>query len=1119
MVTDLSSYIPIDRRHALARSKQLPERASGAALFADVVGFTVLAEALVRELGARRGAEELTAQLNRVYESLIGAVHRFRGSVVGFSGDAITCWFDDAGIGSWGLGDGEVSPAPTPSTLSPATLRAVACGLAMQRSMRQLTVVATPAGALVTLAIKVAVASGSVRRFLVGSPSIQLLDVLAGRTLDRLAAAEHSAESGEIVVDAQTAELLGDAVLLAGWRADEHGNRQAALIASLAQPIAPSPWPALPTKLGTAQIRPWLAPAVAARLDADHAPFLAELRPAVALMLQFGGIDYDHDENAGAQLDSFIRQVQRLVARYDGHVLDVTIGDKGSYLYIVFGAPVAHDNDAAQAVASALELRQAAPDVRIGIAGGQMRCGAYGSGQRRTYGVLGDKTNLAARLMGLAETGAIVCDDTIYRQARRQWQFVALPPVRVKGKAGPIAVYRPTGRPANSAAPAATTILIGRQAEIEYLHECLDAIARGESRILILEGEAGIGKSRLITALGELLHERGMVGLSGSAYSLDQAAYRAWRSIFSAFFGLEAPHAADPHAGQPTPSPQAGAAQPGAAPTATRSPVILGTGQVNDPLERWERVRMHALAVVPDLVERLPLLNDVLGLGLPDSDHTRALDIGTRAERLSELLIELLRAWANEQPLVLVLEDAQHLDTRARQLAVQIGRSFSAAGIPLLLVVAVRTLDTAHPALGHITALLSLANARLVNVAPLSPAEITALVAARLEVALPDLPDEVGELVRARSEGNPLFAEELTATLREQGLIRIEQLATEGQGERLCCVIAGNLQQASQALPDEIQGLLLARIDRLPPEERLTLKVAAVIGPSFDYQPLRYARNQQAPIDEPTLKNHLGALAAQHFTELETPEPSLIYRFKHALTQEATYQTLLYAQRRELHRAVAEWHERTFGRPDAALLIAETGYSSTPYAKLTAHNSALAPYIGLLAFHYRRAEDRERERRYVELLGEQSFNIGAFREAISCFERALELTPRDIAATGAWSAQLHAQMARAYMHLRDRTTAQRLYRQSLALAETAGDQAGAALACYELGSLADQRGAHAEALEYFERALGLYRATNDLAGAGRALDRLGGVYVELGDEARALACYQEAITLGRRRGV
>ncbi|HEX5691590.1 MAG TPA: adenylate/guanylate cyclase domain-containing protein, partial [Roseiflexaceae bacterium] len=419
MSTDLSAYIPIDRRHALARGVTLPEHAAGTALFADVAGFSVLAEALVRELGSRRGAEELTAQLNRVYESLIGAVHRFHGSVVGFSGDAITCWFDDTS---------------ERQTANDAALRAVACGLAMQRSLRQLTVLTTPGGALVTLAIKVAVASGPVRRFLVGDPSIQLLDVLAGRTLDRLAATEHTAERGEIVIDTQTAELLGEALVLSGWHIDRQGNRRSAIVASLTQSVAPDPWPVLPTKLGTVQLRPWLAPAVAAHLGDMHAQFLAELRPAVALMLQFGGIDYDHDPNAGAQLNAFIRQVQRVAARYDSHVLDVTIGDKGSYMYVVFGAPVAHDNDAARAVACALEIKQVAPEVCIGIAAGQMRCGAYGSSQRRTYGVLGDKTNLAARLMSLAESGAIVCDDTIFRQARRQWEFVALPPVRVKGK-------------------------------------------------------------------------------------------------------------------------------------------------------------------------------------------------------------------------------------------------------------------------------------------------------------------------------------------------------------------------------------------------------------------------------------------------------------------------------------------------------------------------------------------------------------------------------------------------------------------------------------------------------------------------------------------------------------
>ena len=152
----------------MSRGKSLSDRARGAALFADISGFTPLTEALVRELGPRRGADELTRQLNLVYDALIAEVHRYRGSVITFSGDAITCWFD----GDDGLG-------------------ATACGLAMQETMGQFAEVGTPSGGTVSLAMKAAVASGPVRRFLVGDPGIQTMDVLAGATLDRMAAGEH----------------------------------------------------------------------------------------------------------------------------------------------------------------------------------------------------------------------------------------------------------------------------------------------------------------------------------------------------------------------------------------------------------------------------------------------------------------------------------------------------------------------------------------------------------------------------------------------------------------------------------------------------------------------------------------------------------------------------------------------------------------------------------------------------------------------------------------------------------------------------------------------------------------------------------------------------------------
>jgi class 3 adenylate cyclase len=205
-----AAYIPMDRRQAMSRGQDLPDRTQGAALFADISGSTPLTEALVQELGPRRGTDELTRQLNLVYETLIAEVHRYGGSVITFSGDATTCWFD---------GDGGQ--------------RAIACGLGMQETMDQFAEVETPSGSTVSLAMKAAVATGPVRRFLVGDPEIQRMDVLAGATLDRMAAGEHQAERGEVIAEGNTVTWLGEQVMVAEWREDAEINERFAVVSEL----------------------------------------------------------------------------------------------------------------------------------------------------------------------------------------------------------------------------------------------------------------------------------------------------------------------------------------------------------------------------------------------------------------------------------------------------------------------------------------------------------------------------------------------------------------------------------------------------------------------------------------------------------------------------------------------------------------------------------------------------------------------------------------------------------------------------------------------------------------------------------------------------------------------
>ena len=202
----LRVYIPMDRRQAMARgSGSLPDRAHGVVLLADISGFTPLTEVLAQELGPRRGADELTRQLNLVYEALITQVHRYRGSVIGFSGDAITCWFDGD--------DG---------------LRATTCALAMQQVMARSATIKTVSGTTVPLAIKVAVTGGPVRRFRVGDPDIQYIDVLAGAALDRIDDAENQARKGEVILGAKVISQLQDNVEILEWRQGlEPGQRYA----------------------------------------------------------------------------------------------------------------------------------------------------------------------------------------------------------------------------------------------------------------------------------------------------------------------------------------------------------------------------------------------------------------------------------------------------------------------------------------------------------------------------------------------------------------------------------------------------------------------------------------------------------------------------------------------------------------------------------------------------------------------------------------------------------------------------------------------------------------------------------------------------------------------------
>ncbi|HEX7974714.1 MAG TPA: adenylate/guanylate cyclase domain-containing protein, partial [Anaerolineales bacterium] len=478
---NLHTYLPQDRLRALARGETLPDRTQGSALFADISGFTPLTENLRTALGPRRGAEELTKHLDAVFAALIAAVEGFGGSVIGFAGDAITCWFDE--------------------THGPAAPRATACALALQQAMTTFAEITLPNGVSATLALKVTVASGPARRFVVGDPQVHYLDTLAGVTVARSSTAEHLAQKGEVLLDEATVQALGRAVTVREWRGEKKAERFAVL-AQFPNQIPLPVWPASGPLLAAIDLQGWVHSLVVQREQSGHGSFLTEFRPCVALFVRFLGIDFDAAE-AEAQLDAFMRHAQTLTRQYESTLMQLTIGDKGSYFYLNLGALSVHEDDPRRAVKIALELQAAASQLgylsplQVGITQGLMLVGTFGGPTRRTYGSMGDDVNLAARLMETAAPGEVLVSGYVQKATANDFVFEPRQPLPMKGKAEPLPVFSVTGERQQRAIrlqePTYALPMVGRQAELQIVNDKLDLTLHGNSQVIGIAADAGMG--------------------------------------------------------------------------------------------------------------------------------------------------------------------------------------------------------------------------------------------------------------------------------------------------------------------------------------------------------------------------------------------------------------------------------------------------------------------------------------------------------------------------------------------------------------------------------------------------------------------------------------------------
>jgi class 3 adenylate cyclase/tetratricopeptide (TPR) repeat protein len=924
----LASYVPVLVTRRLASDPQplaapRSDAMSAAVMFADISGFTALTELLARQGPA--GVEKVAAGLNDYFGQLIAIIEAHGGDVVKFAGDALTA--------IWPQTDGEDGPP-----LQRAALQAVDCAMAIQSEMHGFRI-----SDGTDLAVRVGVGASKVAAVHIGGLAGRWELMLTGSAVLEGLRAEALAHPGHVVVAPRVWSLV---------EAHVRGRplpEDYVLIDEIAAPIPREPLerPALPPE-AEAALRGYVPAAVSTRLAAGQSSWLAELRRVSVLFVNLPAMSH---ATALAEAQDVMAAIQQIVHGCEGSVNYCSVDGHGATVMAAFGLPpLAHEDDAVRSIDAAQQLREILNRLGwqavVGVASGKAFCGSVGGAARCAYTVLGDVVNLAARLMQAAdELLPIICDNYTFTAARGQFLFEAYPPITVKGKSQPIPLHSPasgrlpnraTGRPisgpvqaAQGTGPVVRPALVGRMRERVVLVGKLHDLLRGRSATVVVEGEAGLGKSRLADDLLDQAEAMGIRRLVGAREASDAAAaYHAWTPVFRHLFGID---------------------------------------ENTRDADAWDKVRAEILRFAPDALLWAPLFASVLALDDADTERTAALSGKARAEATREVLVELLGAALKGGPALLLIEDAHWVDSASWALLAQVRAQVH----PLLVVLVTGPVESdTDPAPPELRQLLADAGTYHLVLGPLSLAETESMVCRKLGVTR--LPAEVADFIYEKAEGHPLFTEELASALRDAGLIQI------WNGECFLSPEAGDLKTAH--FPDNLEAVITSRIDRLSPQLQLVLKVASVIGRVFSLSLLKAIHPIEA--DRPGIPEHVAGLERRGLITLKggsVADPN--YSFKHALTQEVAYNLLPFAQRQQLHQAVAEYTERIY-RDRVELhypLLALHWYRVVAPGGLVSSDQHPPPELVTRAVGY------------LQRAGDQAFRNGAGQEAVEHYTRAIEL--------------------------------------------------------------------------------------------------------------------------------
>jgi len=897
------------------------EKFHAIALFADITGFTPLAEKLAQR--GPQGVESLSKLLNDYFKNLTDKVMEHGGDVVNLAGDGL--------LAIWKAND--------TNELNNLSQLAAQCAFAAQKELHNFK---TSTGEILTM--RIGIGMGSTRAIYIKTANNEWEYFFEGSSIEDAHQAENFASPGGIIVSKNIHEnISGKSDEFKTKILDSDSNFfHLTSTPTLNIPISIEK-PSVDEDKGRA-LQGFLPLTVMTRINAGLTNWMAELRRVGVLFINLKSVDSDTPLE---QISQTIQAIHEIVRRYEGTINKIAMDEKGISPVVIFGLPpFVHEDNSTRAIMAAQDISNKLNEMGrqhgIGLTTGTVFSGAIGSDRRREYMVIGDCVNTSARLMQAALSNQdgtpILCDMATQQAVSSRINLKSLEPIKVKGKNEPLIVFMPVDNLPQPQTAVRTAGFIGRADEMQILRDAFSSLSTGKlQRTVIIEGEAGIGKSRLLENFQAELKNAGIKVHTSETNAIEKnTSYFGWRSVMNELFNLETIRDVE-----------------------KRQSAIL-----SQLTEQWR--------------DRAALLNPILSVDFDEPQLIQDMSAEVRAENTRALMLELLQSAAGRETLCITMEDAHWLDSASWALVADVALNVS----PLIMLISTRPRVDRNPP--EQRKLIADANTTHLVLGPLNKVDTIELIKRRLNAE--SMPNNISELIWDKADGNPFFSEELAYSLRDSNLITISN------GE---CRIVEGVDLNKFAFPNTVQGIVSSRIDRLPPHEQLCIKVASVIGRIFTYRILYDIHPMR--VQEEQLRSYLVELEKLDLTPLETPDPELAYIFKHAITQDVAYNLMLFSQRQELHKAIAEWYEKNFA-------------------------DDVSPMYTILAHHWQNAGDAKKALQYLEAAAEQALESFANHEAISILETIIEMDSQEDIADDFQKASWQRQIGQAHKGVGDLET-------------------------------------------------------------------------------------------------